>query len=179
MTEEKKEEEREPVPVTITDLELEHLRKDAAEYKNKYLRLLAEQENVRKRLMKERDELSRHSAKNVIADFLTPIDQMENALKHAKNMSDEVKHWALGFDMILNHFKDVLDSNDVKPMECVGKPFDPHFHHVTETVESDEHPPGTIVEETLKGYLFEGKTLRPAHVIVVKEKNENNLKETD
>ncbi len=181
MTKEKEKEpaeEREPMTVTVTDLELENLRREASEFKNKYLRLLAEQENTRKRLMKERDELSRHSAKNVIAEFLAPIDQMENALKHAKNMSEEIKHWAVGFDMILGQFKNILDSNGVKPMDCVGKLFDPHFHHVTETIDSDEHPPGTIVEETLKGYMCGDQTLRPAHVIVVRDKKENNLKES-
>ncbi len=181
MTKEKKEEsaeEREPMTVTVTDLELENLRREASEFKNKYLRLLAEQENTRKRLMKERDELSRHSAKNVIAEFLAPIDQMENALKHAKNMSEEIKHWAVGFNMILGQFKNILDSNGVRPMDCVGKPFDPHFHHVTETIDSDEHPPGTIVEETLKGYMCGDQTLRPAHVIVAQDKKVNNLKES-
>jgi molecular chaperone GrpE len=170
--------EREPIPVQVTDLELENLRREASEFKNKYFRLLAEQENTRKRLMKERDDLSRHSARNVIADFLAPIDQMENALRHAKNMSEEIKHWAVGFEMILGQFKDILDSNGVKPMDCVGQQFDPHLHHVTETIESNEHPPGTIVEETLKGYVCGEQTLRPAHVIVVRDHKENNLKES-
>lgn len=162
--------ERDPVTVNITDIELENLRREAADYKSKYFRQLAELENTRKRLMKERDDLSRHASRNVIAEFLTPIDQMENALKFAKDMSDEVKHWALGFEMILNHFKEVLTTYGVKPMETEGKHFDPHLHHVTETVETDEYPPGTIVKETLKGYTCGDQVIRPAHVTIAKEK---------
>ncbi|MCB1149243.1 MAG: nucleotide exchange factor GrpE [Chlamydiia bacterium] len=164
--------EREPIPVQITDLELESLRREALEFKDKYLRLLAEQENTRKRLMKERDDFSRHSARQILAEFLTPVDQMEAALKFAAEMSEEVKHWALGFEMILGQFKDVLTQHGVREMECLGKTYDPHFHHVTETVATSEHPPGTIINVTLKGYMMGDKTLRPANVTVAKELEE-------
>jgi molecular chaperone GrpE len=65
-------------PVTITALELEHLKKEAAEYKDKYLRVLAEAENARKRLQKERQELIQFAVQNVIADFLNPIEVLLN-----------------------------------------------------------------------------------------------------
>ncbi|HRD55244.1 MAG TPA: nucleotide exchange factor GrpE, partial [Parachlamydiaceae bacterium] len=74
--------EREPIDVTITDIELETLKKDASDYKDKYLRLLAEMENTRKRLQKERQELTQYAIQNVIVDFLNPIDHMENALNY-------------------------------------------------------------------------------------------------
>jgi len=163
--------DREPVTVSITDIELETLRREAEEYKQKYTRQLAELENTRKRLMKERDDSSRHAVRHVIAEFLGPIDQMENALKFASGMSDEVKHWAIGFEMILNHFKDVLADNGVKPMDAEGQHYDPHMHHVTETTESDEFPPGTIVKVTQKGYVCGDRVIRPAHVVVAKAAN--------
>jgi len=168
-----KEEElnREPVTVSITDIELEMLRREAEEYKEKYTRQLAELENTRKRLMKERDDSSRHAVRHMIAEFLAPIDQMETALKFASDMSDEVKHWAVGFEMILNHFKDVLADNGVKPMDAEGQHYDPHLHHVTETVENDDIPPGTIVKVTQRGYMCGDRVIRPAQVIVAKEKN--------
>jgi len=169
--EEDSEIERDPVTVSVTDVELESLRREADEYKEKYFRQLAELENTRKRLMKERDELNRHAVRNVIAEFLTPIDQMENALKFASDMSDEVKHWAVGFEMILNHFKDALNSYGVAPMDTEGKAFDPHLHHVTETVETDDYPPGTIIKVTQKGYLCGDQVIRPANVTIAKAKN--------
>jgi len=77
--------EREPVTVSITDVELEAIRLEADEFKQKYFRQLAELENTRKRLMRERDDKSRHAVRNVIAEFLGPIDQMETALKFARD----------------------------------------------------------------------------------------------
>lgn len=159
---------KEPKLVTITDHELEHLKKEAHEFKDKYLRLLAETENMRKRLQKERLELTQYAVQNVLAEFLNPIDQMENALKFTGNMSEEVKHWAIGFQMILSHFKDVLTNHGVHPLESVGKPFDPHWHEAVETIETKEYPPGTVVEESMRGYKMGERIIRPARVKVSK-----------
>lgn len=160
---------RAPKIITISDLELEALRKDLAEAKDKYLRVLAESENARKRLQKEKQEMTQYALQNVIVDFITPIDHMENALSFTQQMSDDVKHWAVGFQMILSQFKDVLSNNGVTPFSTVGKPFDPHRHEAVEAVETTKVPPGTVVEECLKGYVMGDKTIRPARVKVSKE----------
>jgi molecular chaperone GrpE len=152
--------------------ELEKLKQEVNEYKNKYLTLLADADNARKRLQKERTELIDYATRNLIIDFLHPIDHFENALKFTKDASSEVKHWALGFQMILNQFKDVLASNGVKPIEAVGKPFDPHFHEAVEMVATKEHPPGIVIEESIRGYIVGDKPLRPARVKVSIEPSE-------
>lgn len=159
---------KEPKTVSITDVELDQLKSEANDYKDKYIRLLAESENARKRMQKERQEMVQYALQNTIVDFLIPIDHMENALKHAKNMSEEVKHWAIGFDMILGQFKDVLSNNGVAPFESKGRPFDPHRHEAVEMIETDEAAPGTIVDETIRGYEMGGRTIRPARVTVAK-----------
>lgn len=160
--------ERKPVTVTTTDIELEQLKKDASEHKDKYLRLLAEQENTRKRLQKEREKLTEYAVQNIIVDFLHPIDHLENALKFMDQMSDEVKLWGQGFRMILDQFKEVLSTNGVVPIVSVGKPFDPHLHEAIETVETTEYAPGTVVEENTRGYRMGDRTIRPARVKVAK-----------
>ena len=104
----------------------------------------------------------------MIVEFLTPIDHMENALGFAQQMSDEVKHWAVGFQMILTQFKDVLNMNGVTPFKSEGTHFDPHRHEAIETVETSAVPPGTVVEESLKGYIMGDKVIRPARVKVSK-----------
>ncbi len=168
----------EPETVSVNDLELEQLRREAKDFKEKYFLLLAESENARKRMQKEKHELTQYAFENLIIDFLNPIDQMENALSHADEMSDEVKHWALGFKMILSQFKDVLTNNGVEPFTSEGKPFDPHHHEAMEAVETEEHTPGTIIEEQIRGYRMGEKTIRPARVKVAKEvKKENNEEE--
>lgn len=170
LTEPTKEPVREPKPVTLTDIELEQLKADCSDSRDKYLRILAESENTRKRLQKEKQELVQYAIQNVIIDFINPIDHMENALKYTENMSEEVKNWALGFQMILGQFKDILNTNGVQPMQTLGTKFDPHFHEAIEMVDSDQHAPGFIVEESLKGYKMGDKMIRPAKVKVSKEK---------
>lgn len=162
------EKKRVPLPIQITDIEFEDLQREARENKDKYLRILAESENARKRLFKEKQEQIQFSVKNVICEFLTPIDQLENALKHAGQASKETQAWVIGFEMILSHFKDVLSANDVTPYTSVGTAFDAHLHEAIEMVVTDEHPEGIVVEESIKGYKMGDKVIRPARVKVAK-----------
>lgn len=171
-TEKAVEEQREPVEVSISDIELEKLQQEASDFKHKYLHLLADSENARKRLQKDRDEIVQYTIRGIILDFLHPIDHMENALKYTDEASDEVKHWATGFKMILSQFKDVLANNGVKPFDSIGKEFDPHLHDAVEMVETTEYDPETVVEESIRGYTVGGKTLRPARVKVSKAPTE-------
>lgn len=159
---------RKPVQVTISDLELDQLRKESNEFKDKYQRSLAESENARKRLQKERQEMVQYAIQNVITDFINPIDHLENALKFANQASDDVKHWALGFQMILNQFKDALTSNGVVAFESEGTHFDPLRHEAVEMITTNDYPPGTIVTESLRGYKMGDRTIRPAKVTVAK-----------
>lgn len=170
---------REPKNVTITDIELEKLKSEAAEFKDKYLRVLAESENARKRLQKEKHELIQYALQNVIVDFLNPIDHMENALKYTQQMSEEVKHWAIGFQMILTQFKDVLTNNGVSPFNSEGKPFDPHYHEAVEAIVSNDFPPNTVIDESLKGYKMGDRVIRPARVKVSKASAENETNENN
>lgn len=157
-----------PKQVLLTDEELKKLQHEMMEYKDKYLRLLADQENSRKRLQKERLEQMRFATENLFIDFLRPIDNLENALNFAKEMSEEVRNWAIGFQMILSQFKDVLNLNGVIPFEAKGKQFDPHLHEAVEMIESNEYPPGTVIEECMRGYKIGDKVIRPARVKVTK-----------
>ncbi len=177
MTKQKKSEEREENPkveeglkeTSVQELELEQLRNEAKEYKHKYLSLLADTENARKRLNKEKQDLMQYATENLLLDILHPLDHLENALKFTEQASDEVQHWATGFQMILTNFKDVLKNNNITPIEAEGESFDPHLHEAIEMIETQEYEPGTIVEVTSKGYLIGEKTLRPAKVKVAKE----------
>jgi molecular chaperone GrpE len=129
---------------------------------------LAESENARKRLQKERQELVQYALQNAMCEFLNPIDHFDNALKFTQQASDDVKHWALGFQMILNQFKDALTANGVTAYESVGVVFDPHSHEAVEMVTSTDYPPGTVVNESLKGYKMGDRIIRPARVTVAK-----------
>lgn len=158
----------EPQVEPIATDDSEAIKKEMAEYKDKYLRLLAETENMRKRMQKERQELTQYAIEKIISEFLNPIDHMENALKFTQDQSDEVKHWGLGFQMILTQFKDVLASNGVKPFESEGQPFDPHLHEAVETIENSQFESGVVVKEFIRGYKVGDRIIRPSRVQVAK-----------
>lgn len=145
------------------------LKQQASDFKDKYLRGLADSENLRKRLQKERQELVQYAVQGVIVDFLSPIDHLENALKFADQASDEVKNWAQGFQMILGQFKECLSNNGAVPFTSVGVVFDPHCHEAVEMIATEKYPPGTVVEECLYGYKMGEKIIRPARVKVAKQ----------
>jgi molecular chaperone GrpE len=157
-----------PKQVLIKDEELRALQKELLEYKDKYLRLLADAENARKRLQKERQEISRYAIENLVVDFLRPLDNFENALRFAQEMSDEVRNWAFGFQMILTQFKDVLSQHGIMPFDSVGKPFNPHDQEAIEMVETTDQPAGIILEESVRGYKMGDRTIRAARVKVAK-----------
>jgi molecular chaperone GrpE len=157
-----------PKQILVTDEELKGLQKEIVEYKDKYLRLLADSDNARKRLQKERQEMTRYAVESLIVDFLRPLDNFENALRFAQEMSDEVRNWAFGFQMILAQFKDILAQHGVTAIDSVGKPFNPHDHEAIEMVESTTQPPGTVIEESVRGYKMGDRTIRAARVKVAK-----------
>ena len=98
--------ENEPIPISAqAEDQIQKPESEAQEYKDKYLRLLAEIENMKKRLSKEKQEMTRFAIDNVMAELLGPLDNLEKALECADRMSPEVRNWAMGFQMILSQFK--------------------------------------------------------------------------
>lgn len=143
------------------------------DWKDKYLRTLAEMENMRKRMQKERQEVTRFGIENAIGEFLPAIDNLENALRFADNASPDVKAWALGFEMILSQLKEVLHNHGIVAFHSEGNHFDPLFHEAVETIETEEYPDGMILHEFSKGYKSSLRTVRPARVKVAKQPKKN------
>ncbi len=142
------------------------LKNELEEFKGKYFRALAEIENTRKRLQKEKAESQSFAVQSVIHDFLVPLDHFEQALKHSQNAAGEVKNWVIGFQMILDQLKQVLRDNDVEAFESKGQSFNPHYHEAIETEETQEYPDGMVIEEFSRGYMIGSRVLRPAKVKV-------------
>lgn len=161
--------------ITISKEEYETLVRNSEEYKSKYLRALADMENARKRLMKERDDNAQQAVIEVICDFLAPLDHMEHALEFAEQMSPEVKTWATGFQMILMQFKEVLEANGVTPIVALGHKFDPHRHEAIASVETKDAAPDTIIKDCRRGYCKGKRTIRPSRVEVAKAPSQENL----
>ncbi len=141
---------------------------EVIDYKDKYLRLLAETENMRKRMQKEKQENTRFVLENILIEILGPIDNFENALQFANQMSDEVKNWAVGFQMILAQFKEIIAQNGAAPFVSEGQLFDAAKHEAVEMEETDLIPAGTVLKEFVKGYRCGDRIIRPARVKVAK-----------
>ncbi len=149
---------------------------ETADWKDKYFRALAEMENMRKRMQKERHEMARFSIENAIGEFLPAIDNLENALRFVETAGGEVKNWAIGFEMILSQFKEVLHNHGIVSSHSEGNMFNAELHEAVEIVETEDFPDGTILHEFTKGYKSASRTVRPARVKVVKapQKNTNH-----
>jgi molecular chaperone GrpE len=172
MTEERptgKEEELKAEKVDLQETTLAaHVQRELQECQEKYVRLLAESENARKRMQKEKQELTKYAVENVLVEFLHPLDSFSKALSIAESMSSEVRNWALGFEMILAQFKQVLTEHGIVEYDSYGKSFDPHLHEAVDIIESADHAPGTVIEECVRGYKMGERILRVARVKVTK-----------
>ncbi len=149
--------------------ELEKTKIELKELKDTNLRQLAEIENTRKRLQKERQELTKYAISKLVEDFLPPLDQLERALGCGGSMSDEVKNWAMGFNMILSQFKDVFSSHNIIAYSALGAAFDPHLHEAVEVLETEDEPEWKVLEEFACGYKMGDLVIRPAKVKVAKK----------
>jgi len=164
--EEKIEEIQEPVQEPVEE------KQEEESFEQKYMRLLAEMENSRKRMQKEKHEMTRFAIENVIGEILQPIDTFESALSFTEQMSEDTRNWAKGFEMILGQFKEILINHNVVAFHSKGEMFNPHRHEAVEIEETDEHKDGTILQELLKGYKSGDRILRAARVKVAKTPNQ-------
>lgn len=151
--------------------ELKNALEEVKEYKDKYLRTLAEMDNKRKRMIRERDELQRYANEKIILSILPVVDNFERAINAGEN-SDADKKILDGVKLIFKQLKDILEKEGLKPFESVGQKFDPYKHEAFLAIESKEHEPSTILEEIEKGYLLDNKIIRPARVTVSKQREE-------
>ncbi|GAB5411246.1 MAG: nucleotide exchange factor GrpE [Chlamydiales bacterium] len=177
--EEIKEEEKieEPVVEELQEPTPEDLEAQIKEYQNKYLGALAETENAKKRMQKEKLDSMQYAIDNIMGDLLLPLDNFEKALSFKEQMSEEVRNWAMGFEMILSQLKESLESNGITPFDSVGKRFDPTLHEAVEVEEIEEGEENMIVKEFVRGYKSKERILRPAKVKVTKIKVEGEENE--
>ncbi len=141
----------------------------ARELQDRYLRLVAEFDNYRKRVVRERAELIRTAHEGLLLELLPVVDNLERGLAAARSSSDstQAKEALIeGVEITLRLFRGALEKVGVREIESVGRQFDPTVHHAVEQVQTNDHPESTVVEEVLRGYLLDQKVLRPALVKV-------------
>ena len=135
--------------------------------KERLLYQQAEFENFKKLKSKEKQEVLRFGNETLIKELLPVIDNLERAIEHA-GKTEEAKAITEGVALTLSGFLKVLEKFDVGRVEAVGKKFDPNLHEAVYEEESEEVEPGNVVGEFQKGYVMDGRLLRPSMVSVAK-----------
>jgi molecular chaperone GrpE len=144
------------------------LKLQLSEQKDKYLRLVAEFDNYKKRNIRERIDLIRNASQELIQELLVILDDMDRAKKLAESQKND-QIFPEGMKLVHNKLLNLLQSKGLEAMESDGKTFDPQFHEaITEIPASEESMKGKIFETIEKGYLLNQKIIRFAKVIVAK-----------
>ena len=146
--------------------ELETLRNELGEMKDKFIRKVAEFENFKKRSSKERIEVIQTAGKEVIIDMLEVLDDCERSEKQMSSLDEKAKE---GVMLVFNKLKSLLIAKGLKPMETINKEFNPHIHEaITEIPAPTKELKGKVIDEIQKGYYLNDKIIRYAKVVVGK-----------
>ena len=139
---------------------------------DKYLRLLAENQNLRKNHEQEKEDILKYGSFSFAQQILGLTDNLDRAFQIFKNdekfKTDEFKNILSGIEMIEKELQSTLEKSSIKYIDCLDKPFDPNLHQAIGEKESDKSP-GTVIEEMQKGYQMHDRLLRPSMVYVSKK----------
>ncbi len=153
--------------------ELDKQTKLAKEYYSQLLASKAEFENYRKRVERERPGLIQYGKAELLAKFLPMYDLMMSAGKHLESVkSPEMTNIATGLKMVFKEIGRIFDSEGMRPMDPVGKPYDPMATEIIGIIDGDESNDGLVVEELQKGFYLGDKILRTAKVKIARRKAE-------
>jgi molecular chaperone GrpE len=145
------------------------LEAELADCKDRLLRALAEQENARRRALREREEAVRFAASGLARDLLATADNLRRAIESVPADGDETLQRLLsGVAATERGLLDALAKHGIRRIDALGQPFDPDRHEAVYQVTDPEHPAGTVAEVLQPGYLHHDRLLRPAMVGVAK-----------
>jgi molecular chaperone GrpE len=168
--------------IEFLEKSLEEEKKRAENYLNRLKYLQADFENYQKRIEKEKKEIINQEKTRIVARLLVVLDELELAIKNGKD-TQEKDILLEGVEMVFNKLQKLLCEEGLCEIEALGKPFNPELHEATLIVQTDEHPNNTVIEEMRKGFVLNGKVVRPSTVKVAKKplktddnNNENNEK---
>ena len=132
-------------------------------WKDQYARMLADFDNYRKRVARDREELAQFAAKDILKDLLPTVDNLALALEKAENKDDP---FVQGVKLAYDGFLKALADHGATPIDSVGEPFDANFHDALAQLPSPDVAEGVIMNEVKRGWLLHGKLLRAAQVVV-------------
>jgi molecular chaperone GrpE len=151
-------------PVTLEE-RIATLEAEKADLRDRMLRIAAEFENWKKRARKEQTDSEAKVREGVLRDMLEVIDNLDRAAAATGGATD-LQSVQQGVSLVSRLASQKLERYDVKPLEAKGKPFDPRVHEAISQAPSSDVPPGTVLNELMKGYKVGDRLLRPAAVVV-------------
>ena len=151
--------------------EAEALLNELEATKDKYVRLLAEFDNYKKRTLKEQSELMKYQGERLVVELLEVLDNLELALSHSTADHEKLKE---GLAMVHKMFVDRLARWEIRGESGMGAKFDPHKHAAISQVPGSDVEPGTIVGELKKPYFYKDKLIRVGEVVVAAEGEASN-----
>jgi len=147
--------------------EIDDLKKQLIDEKDRYLRLNAEFENARKRAIKDHEEFIKYAGEKIIQEFIDVFESLERGIENAKKANNKDK-LIEGMELVYKKFKVVLEKNGLTPIKALGEKFDHNKHEAMMQTVTDECEEDTILEEFAKGYVLNGKVIRYSKVRVSK-----------
>ncbi|HEX6709891.1 MAG TPA: nucleotide exchange factor GrpE [Rubrobacter sp.] len=148
--------------LAVLSEELEDTRKERDQYLDGLRRLKAEFENSRKRQERERSRILSMASEKLVQELLPVLDNLDRALEAGGDIRE-------GVQATRDQLADVLGNEGLLPVASDGQPFDPNVHEAVMGQPSEEHEEGTILQTYQRGYLLNGKPIRPAKVVVAKQ----------
>lgn len=156
-------------PARLIEDEFAGLKDELEDLNSKWLRALADLDNYKKRIERERCRWADAAREEIVLPLLEVMDNFERAIDcDAAGLGGESGSFRQGVELIFKHLSDVLEACGVRPIDTRGAEFDPNLHEAVRQVESDAHDSNQIVEEIGRGYTMGGRLLRPARVVVAK-----------
>lgn len=151
--------------------EKEETERKAAEYLDKLRRLQADMENLQKITKRQVETVTKQASEGLLLKLLPILDALQQAgnMAHSGNQLPE-EEIAVGLKMLFKQLTEVLRTEGLEEILAVGQSLDPEKHEVVSFVETDETPENTVIEEVRKGYLLNGKVIRPSLVVVSRPK---------
>jgi molecular chaperone GrpE len=139
------------------------LEQQAAESQDRYLRAVADMENLRRRHRQEMEEARRFGNEQLLGSLVSVLDNLQRALEAAQS-GENFAALKDGVSLTQKQLLDVLARSGLEPIEAVGQPFDPTLHEAIGRAETEEQAPDTVVEEIQRGFTLHGRLLRPSLV---------------
>ena len=153
-------------PIEALEIELQDARQEAGEARQDMLRMQADMENLRKRLVREHEKARRRTLERFMADLLPVRDSLERGLEAAADPAATVEALKEGKQLIMKMLTKAMGDHGLQTIDPVGEPFNPEKHEAMTMMPSEEHDENTVIEVLEKGYQLHERLIRPAKVVV-------------